>query len=376
MTGTDGAAVSSYAFDDFGRGIDPFTGRLKEAGNKHTKHAYTTEGNIIQPFAFTGYQEDEVSGLMFAQARYYDATRGRFQSEDRVKGFKNASYTLNHYSYCFGNPVGFSDRNGNWPSWGDVWDATCDAWDATCEAVGDGIDAAADFCVDTYNGVKTWVKDNTDFVDVNEISSDKGLVGPYMTETTTTKTGNTKLFTLTTKNGEFSSFGVNLPEISIFGYDYKTSFSVGSDGLSNTTTVKHTGDDGSTDSVTVKTSAASISGETASTSGDTTTGSGFRLSLNPTKSNDVYSYNTTKVDEYTTKRTEGGWTINSGITDLVIAAAAAAIYFGAGAGAAAAGGGGAVIYEFPVKEAGENAAMFFLSLFGLEKLMNECDESV
>ncbi len=57
---------------------------------------------------------------MFAQARHYDATSGRFQSEDRVKGFKNSPFTLNHYSYCFGNPVGFSDRNGNWPSWGDA----------------------------------------------------------------------------------------------------------------------------------------------------------------------------------------------------------------------------------------------------------------
>ena len=69
MTGTDGAAVSSYAFDDFGRGIDPFTGKLKEHRNKYSngiaepgnKKDYTIEGNIIQPFAFTGYQEDEVS---------------------------------------------------------------------------------------------------------------------------------------------------------------------------------------------------------------------------------------------------------------------------------------------------------------------------
>lgn len=45
MTGTDGTAVSAYAFDDFGRNIDPFTGKQK-------KHAYTTNGNIIQPFAF------------------------------------------------------------------------------------------------------------------------------------------------------------------------------------------------------------------------------------------------------------------------------------------------------------------------------------
>ena len=61
MTGTDGVAVSSYAFDDFGRNIDPRTG-------KQRKHDYTTNGNIIQPFVFTCYQKDEVSGLKFAQS--------------------------------------------------------------------------------------------------------------------------------------------------------------------------------------------------------------------------------------------------------------------------------------------------------------------
>ena len=112
MTGTDGAAISSYAFDDFGRGIDPFTGKLKEHRNKYSngiaepgnKKDYTKEGNIIQPFAFTGYQEDEVSDLKFAQARYYDAASGRFQSEDIIKGFKKKPETHNHYGYCWSNP--------------------------------------------------------------------------------------------------------------------------------------------------------------------------------------------------------------------------------------------------------------------------------
>ena len=113
MTGTDGAAVSSYAFDDFGRGIDPFTGGLKEAGQKHTMHGYTTEGNIIQPFAFTGYQEDEVSGLMFAQARFYSTTRGRFQSEDRIKGYLVKPESINHYEYCLNDPRCRVDSNGN-----------------------------------------------------------------------------------------------------------------------------------------------------------------------------------------------------------------------------------------------------------------------
>ncbi len=110
-------AVSSYAFDDFGRNIDPFTGKIKEASHKH---AYTTDGNIIQPFAFTGYQEDAVSSLKFEQARFYDANTGRFQSEDNVKGVLNTPFTLNRYGYCWGNPVGLVDRDGNLPTWGKV----------------------------------------------------------------------------------------------------------------------------------------------------------------------------------------------------------------------------------------------------------------
>ena len=109
MTGTDGVAVSSYAFDDFGRNIDPRTG-------KQRKHEYTTNGNIIQPFAFTGYQEDEVSDLKYAQARFYDASTGRFQSEDNVKGFMDSPFTLNHYGYCFNNPKKYIDKDGNIPT--------------------------------------------------------------------------------------------------------------------------------------------------------------------------------------------------------------------------------------------------------------------
>jgi len=112
MTGTDGMAVGSYAFDDYGRNIDPFTGNRRD---KNQKHAYTTNGNIIQPFAFTGYQEDEVSGLKFAQARYYSADNGRFQSEDNVKGFVNRPFTLNHYGYCWANPIVLVDNDGNLP---------------------------------------------------------------------------------------------------------------------------------------------------------------------------------------------------------------------------------------------------------------------
>jgi RHS repeat-associated protein len=108
MTGTDGVAVSSYAFDDFGRNVDPRTGKLR-------KHEYTTNGNIIQPFAFTGYQEDEVSGLKFAQARFYSAENGRFVGVDQIKGYTDDVETQHQYIYCINNPLQLIDVNGKSP---------------------------------------------------------------------------------------------------------------------------------------------------------------------------------------------------------------------------------------------------------------------
>ena len=80
-----------------------------------SKHAYTTNGNIIQPFAFTGYQEDEVSGLKFAQARFYSAENGRFLGEDQIKGFIDSPESQNHFEYCRQNPIEYIDIDGKCP---------------------------------------------------------------------------------------------------------------------------------------------------------------------------------------------------------------------------------------------------------------------
>lgn len=105
LTGTDGRCVSAYGFDDFGRSVDPYTGKTAE-------HGYTKNGNIIQPFAFTGYQQDEVSGLSFAQARYYDQNAGRFTGEDQVKGSIWIPELVNPYHYCLNSPKENIDPNG------------------------------------------------------------------------------------------------------------------------------------------------------------------------------------------------------------------------------------------------------------------------
>ena len=108
LTGTDGASVSTYAYDEFGRNIDPFTG-------KKQKPSYTKQGNIIQPLAFTGYQNDEMTDNYFAQARYYNSEAGRFVSEDKIRGFIDSPETINHYLYCWDNPTKLIDLDGNCP---------------------------------------------------------------------------------------------------------------------------------------------------------------------------------------------------------------------------------------------------------------------
>ena len=112
LTGTDGASYSPYAYDPFGNRIDPKTGKRESTSHSH---GYVKTGNIIQPFAFTGYREEE-SGLCYAQARNYDPISGRFIGEDKVRGITLFPQTQNHYVYCFSNPLIMVDVDGYWPS--------------------------------------------------------------------------------------------------------------------------------------------------------------------------------------------------------------------------------------------------------------------
>ncbi|MBR6475005.1 MAG: RHS repeat-associated core domain-containing protein, partial [Lachnospiraceae bacterium] len=68
--------------------------------------------NILYPIAFTGYQEDRISGLCYAQARYYSPDNGRFISEDIVRGVPTMPDTVNHYLYCLNDPKVYVDKDG------------------------------------------------------------------------------------------------------------------------------------------------------------------------------------------------------------------------------------------------------------------------
>lgn len=101
---------------------DEFDNTTKEVAELNYKigmmyfNYYTEEDGSYSFSTRTGYQTDEVGDLYYAQARRYDASVGRFVSEDKVRGFVILPYTLNHYGYCWNNPVDFVDRDGNLPT--------------------------------------------------------------------------------------------------------------------------------------------------------------------------------------------------------------------------------------------------------------------
>ena len=86
--------------------------------------------NIHQPFGFTGYQSDWVSGLYYAQARYFEPNSGRFTAQDThwnpgnmifgdIPGNRSVPdmdaiiQSANLYAYCGNNPIAFYDLTGN-----------------------------------------------------------------------------------------------------------------------------------------------------------------------------------------------------------------------------------------------------------------------
>jgi RHS repeat-associated protein len=84
---------------------DPFGGILSQTGSLNTKKGYT------------GHEEDVDTGLVYAQARYYNPGIGRFSSQDPL--FISAGFDLsdpqsmNSYSYTENNPIGLIDPGGN-----------------------------------------------------------------------------------------------------------------------------------------------------------------------------------------------------------------------------------------------------------------------
>ena len=69
-------------------------------------------GSIENTYQFTGKGYDEVTGLYYFNARWYDKDVGRFISEDPLWGNIFDPQSLNRFMYGRGNPYKYTDRTG------------------------------------------------------------------------------------------------------------------------------------------------------------------------------------------------------------------------------------------------------------------------
>jgi len=91
LSNASGSIVQRYEYDSFGN------------------QTITTNGNIKQPFTFTGREYDSETGMYFYRARYYDQKAGRFVTKDPISF---AGGDVNLYAYVGNDPVNWGDPYG------------------------------------------------------------------------------------------------------------------------------------------------------------------------------------------------------------------------------------------------------------------------
>lgn len=79
--------------------------------NREAANAELPNGDN-QPVGFAGYIKDPETGLYYAGARYYDATTGRFTTEDPEDGDVMKPPSLHRYLYSYANPTAYIDPDG------------------------------------------------------------------------------------------------------------------------------------------------------------------------------------------------------------------------------------------------------------------------
>ena len=68
-----------------------------------------------EALSYTGKQHDEVTGLTYFGARYYDAEIGRFLSIDPAGVDPANPFSFNRYAYANNNPYRYVDPDGREP---------------------------------------------------------------------------------------------------------------------------------------------------------------------------------------------------------------------------------------------------------------------
>ena len=101
VTNEMGAVVKRFAFDAWGKRIDPGTGSAITGA---------TSGSFSR--GFTDHEQLDDLGLVHMNGRVYDPTLGRFLSADPFVGDVSDAQDFNRYSYLSNNPLSGTDPSG------------------------------------------------------------------------------------------------------------------------------------------------------------------------------------------------------------------------------------------------------------------------
>ena len=100
---------------------------------------------------------------------------------------------------------------------------------------------------------------------------------------------------------------------------------------------------------------------------------GYRMNFtNPFASNDLYVYNSENIGDNIVKRQEAGFTVNTGLVEVVAVAVVAAIYLGVPAAIASGVATVAEVIMPYIPSLVGSAGVFFITWLGFGKA-NECD---
>jgi len=113
-----------------------------------------------EKYAFTGQYSEADIGLYYFGARWYDASLGRFISEDPIKGSMISSQSQNPYVYCMNNPLRYVDPTG---MMGDIpdWSLPDDYFDDYVSSVGSLINTVVNTATEFASGVNHGVTAGT-----------------------------------------------------------------------------------------------------------------------------------------------------------------------------------------------------------------------
>jgi RHS repeat-associated protein len=99
--------------------FDPPGRRIADATGCEGREHYTPFGEIINDpghnrdeAGFTGHIRDDATGLIYAQARYYNPVIGRFYAPDPVGFASGGPGYFNRHAYTMNDPVNFIDPTG------------------------------------------------------------------------------------------------------------------------------------------------------------------------------------------------------------------------------------------------------------------------